>query len=189
MKELTTFDNLLNPDLVFVVFDLETTGLSPNLDRIVEIGAIKYQDGKIVDRFSRMVDPEIPMPAEATRVNGITQDMLTGQPTAKVAVPEFLAFAGNAILVAHNAQFDTTFVSRTMGRLGLGFLKNDILDTKTMAQKAFPGKKSYALQNLAVELGIKALEAHRAVDDARVCLELFQACVDQLNPGKQASFF
>lgn len=189
MKELTTYDNLLNPELVFVVFDLETTGLSPSLDRIVEIGAVKYQDGKILDRFSTMVDPLMKIPAEASAINGITQAMVDGQPTIETALPQFLNFAKGTILVAHNAAFDVGFVRNSMARVGLGLLQNDFLDTKAMAQKALPGRKSYALQNLAADLGIKALEAHRAVDDSRVCQEVFVHCLKLLNPGGQASFF
>lgn len=76
-----------------------------------------------------------------------------------------------------------------MGRLGLGLLANDYVDTKVMAQKAFPGRPNYKLQSLAADLGVRSLEAHRAVDDARVCQEVFGACLKQLNPGGQTSFF
>jgi DNA polymerase-3 subunit epsilon len=189
MRERQDYESLQNPDLSFVAFDLETTGLSPQLDRIVEIGAVKFVDGKETARWGQLINPEMAMPPGAAAVNGITDDMLKGQPTVRESLPEFLKFIGNAVLVAHNAAFDLGFVRSAMGRLGLGMLANDFVDTRVMAQRAFPGRPNYKLQSLAVDLGIEALEAHRAVDDARVCLGVFQACLKELNPGGQGSFF
>ncbi len=189
MRERQDYDLLQNPDLAFVAFDLETTGLSPQLDRIVEIGAVKFVDGREVSRFGKLVDPEMPMPPGAMAVNGITDDMLAGKPTVREVLPEFLDYIRGAVLVAHNASFDLGFIRSAMGRLGLGLLANDYVDTKVMAQKAFPGRPNYKLQSLAADLGVRSLEAHRAVDDARVCQEVFGACLKQLNPGGQTSFF
>lgn len=189
MKELTAYESLQNPDLVFVAFDLETTGLSPQLDRIVEIGAVKYIDGKETARYGVLVNPGVPMPPGASAVNLITDEMLAGKPPITEVLPEFLKFIHGAVLVAHNATFDLGFIRSAMARQGLGQLPNDYVDTRVMAQKAFPGRPNYKLQSLALDLGIKALEAHRAVDDSRVCLELFEACLKQLNPGGQTSFF
>ena len=189
MRERQDYDSLQNPDLTFVAFDLETTGLSPQLDRIVEIGAVKFYDGEEIGRFGRLINPEMAMPPGAAAVNGITDAMLQGQPAVRDTLPEFLRFIAGTVLVAHNAAFDLGFVRSAMGRLGLGLLANDFVDTRVMAQKAYPGRANYKLQSLAVDLGIEALEAHRAVDDARVCLAVFQACLKQLNPGGQGSFF
>jgi len=189
MRERQDYESLQNPDLTFVAFDLETTGLSPQLDRIVEIGAVKFVDGKEVGRYGTLIYPEMAMPPGAAAVNGITDDMLQGQPLVSQALPDFLQFIAGAVLVAHNAAFDLGFVRSAMGRLGLGLLGNDFVDTRVMAQKAYPGRANYKLQSLAVDLGIEALEAHRAVDDARVCLAVFQACLKELNPGGQGSFF
>ena len=189
MRERQDYESLQNPDLVFVAFDLETTGLSPQLDRIVEIGAVKFVDGKETARFGCLVNPEMAMPPGAAAVNGITDDMLAGKPTIREVLPGFLEFLGTSLLVAHNASFDLGFVRFTMERLGKGRLSNDFVDTRLMAQKAFPGRSNYKLQSLAVDLGVKAVEAHRAEDDARVCQEVFLACLKQLNPGGQTSFF
>jgi len=189
MKERQDYESLQNPDLVFVAFDLETTGLSPQLDRIVEIGAVRFVDGRETGRYGTLVNPEMPMPPGAAAVNGITDAMLAGQRSIREVLPEFLAFIEGAVLVAHNATFDLGFVNSAMGRLGKGRLANEFVDTRGMAQKAFPGRSNYKLQSLALDLGVKAVEAHRAVDDARVCLEVFQAALKQLNPGGQASFF
>ncbi len=189
MKEITEYQHLLNPQLIFVAFDFETTGLSYNFDRIIEIGAVKFRYNQELERFSQMVNPEIPIPADASAVNGISDDMVKDAPTGETAVPQFLNFIGQAILVAHNASFDVAFLRSAMNRWGLGQLKNDVVDTQKMAQKAFPGRSNYKLQLLAQDLKITSLEAHRAEDDSRVCMELFTACLKQLNPGGQASFF
>lgn len=189
MKERQDYESLQNPDLVFVAFDLETTGLSPQLDLIVEIGAVKYIDGREVAKYGVLVNPGRPMPPGASAVNGITDDMLADKPAITEVLPEFLAFIKDAVLVAHNATFDLGFIRSAMARQGLGQLPNDFVDTRIMAQKAFPGRPNYKLQSMAVDLGVKALEAHRAEDDARVCLEVFLACLKQLNPGGQTSFF
>ena len=189
MKERQDYESLQNPDLVFVAFDLETTGLSPQLDRIVEIGAVKFVDGQEVARYGLLVHPEMTMPPGAVAVNGITDEMLQGKPLIREVLPDFLRFIQGAVLIAHNASFDLGFVRSAMARMGLGLLPNDFVDTRVMAQKAFPGRANYKLQSLAMDLGVKSLEAHRAVDDARVCQEVFEACLKQLNPGGQTSFF
>lgn len=189
MKERQDYESLQNPDLVFVAFDLETTGLSPQLDRIVEIGAVRYVDGKESGRFGALVNPEMPMPPGAAAVNGITDAMLEGKPTIREVLPEFLQFIEGAVLVAHNASFDLGFVNSAMARLGKGRLANDFVDTRVMTQKAFPGRSNYKLQSLALDLGVTAVEAHRAEDDARVCHEVFLLALKQLNPGGQTSFF
>jgi DNA polymerase-3 subunit epsilon len=189
MRERQDYESLQNPDLVFVAFDLETTGLSPQLDRIVEIGAVKYVDGKETAKYGVLVNPEMAMPPGAAAVNGITDEMLAGKPTIREELPKFLEFVRGTVLVAHNAAFDLGFIRSAMSRQGLGLLANDFVDTRVMAQKAYPGRPNYKLQSLALDLGVKALEAHRAEDDARVCLEVFEACLKKLNPGGQTSFF
>jgi DNA polymerase-3 subunit alpha (Gram-positive type) len=109
MRLLTNYDHLLNPEKIFVAFDIETTGLSPNLDRIIELGAVKYQDGKVVETFNELISPGIPLPPESIEVHGITEDMLEGMPPVEEVLPHFLKFVGDGILVAHNAKFDTGF--------------------------------------------------------------------------------
>lgn len=189
MKQIVDYKNLLNPEQIFVAFDIETTGLSAHIDRIVELGGVKYKDGQIIDQFNELINPEMPMPIGASQINGITDKMLVGKPLLNQVLPQFLEFIENAILIAHNAKFDLGFIIKSMSRLGLGALNNDFVDTMPMSQSAFPGRPNYKLQSLAHDLNIKALEAHRAADDARVCLEVFEKCLNTLNPSKQASFF
>jgi DNA polymerase-3 subunit epsilon len=167
---------------VFTAFDLETTGLDPKRDRIVEIGAVRFNAGGVIDRYETLIDPGFPMPAEAGRVNGITDAMLAGQPLLCAALPEFLRFAEGAFFVAHNAPFDCGFVNESLLRLyedgytRAAVLPNRITDTLPLARRLFPGRARYNLQDLAKDLGIKAQAAHRALDDARLCMEVFTAC-------------
>ena len=166
----------------FTAFDLETTGLDPKRDRIVEIGAVRFNARGILDRYETLVDPGFPMPAEAGRVNGITDAMLAGQPPLCEALPEFLRFAENTVIVAHNAPFDCGFVNESLLRLyddgytRAAALPNQIADTLPLARRLFPGRAHYNLQALAKGLGIKAEAAHRALDDARLCMEIFMNC-------------
>lgn len=164
----------------FVAFDTETTGLEPRSCRVVEIGGLRFDARGVSARFNTLVDPLVPMPPEVTRVNGITDAMLKGQPRHDVAIPDFLRFAGDAVLVAHNAPFDIAFVNEELARLGMPPLKNKVVDTRILARDAFPGLPNYKLQDLAVRFGITAVDAHRAEDDARVCMELFLACLAAL---------
>jgi DNA polymerase-3 subunit epsilon len=168
---------------IFTAFDLETTGLNAKQDRIVEIGAVQFDKLGIRARFSTLIYPEIPMPAGASAVNNITDAMLKGKPPLDKVLPDFLAFIKNTVLIAHNAAFDCGFINESLknrfvdGRAPFPALPNRILDTIALAKEAFQGLRRYNLQDLAVFLGIQAKEAHRAEDDARVCMEIFMRCM------------
>ena len=158
----------------FIAFDTETTGLDPVSGRIVEIGAVKFDRRGIVARYNVLINPEMPMPEEAGKVNGITDEMLKDKPLIADVFPDFFDFIGTGVLVAHNAPFDINYVNAELKRAGKTPLTNKVVDTRIFAKEVFPGLSSYALQDLAVQFGITALEAHRAEDDARVCMELFE---------------
>ena len=168
---------------VFTAFDIETTGLEPKRDRIVEFGAVKFDRRGVIARYAALIDPGIPMPAEAGRVNRITDAMLAGQPPIEEALPDLLRFAHNTVIVAHNASFDCGFVNANLARLydadaaawrpPFPALPNRIADTLLMARRFFPGRSRYSLQELALDLGLRAEAAHRALDDARLCMEIF----------------
>lgn len=168
-------------ECTFVAFDFETTGLHPAVDRIVEFGAVRFAVGRELAEFGELADPGIPIHADASRVSGITTEMVAGKAPVEAVLPRFIEFAGSAILVAHNAEFDTGFLRAELQRAGLPTVENLIIDTQMLAQKAFPGKKSYSLQNLVEMLGIPANTAHRARDDARQCMRLFEHCVQALS--------
>jgi len=158
---------------VFTAFDLETTGLDPQRDQIAEIGAVKFDNKGLIARFSTLINPGIPMPPEAGRVNNITDEMLAGKPDIGEVLPVFVNFVKNSIILAYNAPFDCGFINEKLKNTPTQSLPNLIADILVFARECFPGRKSYSLQKLAAELGIHAQDAHRAEDDALLCMEIF----------------
>ena len=136
------------PKTVCTVFDTETTGLDPKSNRIVEAGAIRFDSHGITARFNTLINPQMPMPPEVSRINGITDSMLSKQPQACIAIPDFMRFIGTTILIAHNAPFDIKFINAELQRLTLSPLKNTIVDTLVFAKEIFPGLPKYSLQEL-----------------------------------------
>ena len=149
----------------YVVFDLETTGLSFTEDAITEIGAAIYRDGKMEQTFQTFVDPERRLSRKITDLTGITDDMLRGAPKLSEAIPAFLAFCGDRPLAAHNADFDVSFVKEACRKLGISF-QPTYLDTLVMAQGLLPSLSKHKLNLVADALGLPAFNHHRAVDDA-----------------------
>jgi DNA polymerase III subunit epsilon len=167
--------------VTFTAFDFETTGLYPASDRIVEFGAVKFRDGQIVDTFERLVNPGMPISPDAAAVSGITDaDVADATPVDEV-VPGFATFLGETVLIAHNAPFDLGFLRAALHALGGRTVTNSIVDTQLLAMKAFPRRRSYGLQNLATELGLPPNRAHRALDDAIMCMRLFERCAQELS--------
>lgn len=166
-------------DDTFVVFDLETTGLSNIKDKIIEIGAVKISGGKIVDSFSTFVNPERPIPYEITKLTSIDDNMVIGAPTIEKVLPDFLDFVGDAILVAHNAGFDVGFIKQNCRYQDIEreFLS---LDTVAIAQVLLPTISRYRLNNVAKTLGITLKNHHRAVDDAECTAEIFLKFIEML---------
>ncbi|MDR1587901.1 MAG: 3'-5' exonuclease [Treponema sp.] len=174
---------------IFCAFDTETTGLDPEKDRIVEFGAVKFDRNGPITRFSALVDPGVPMPAEASRVNNITDAMLAGKPPVEAVMPDFLRLIEGTIIIAHNAAFDCGFINQTLARISGGLsrgLSNRSADTLSLAKRFFPGLGRYNLQDLAAGLGIRAADAHRAMDDARLCMEIFIKCFAQTHRAAEA---
>ncbi|HKK49200.1 MAG TPA: 3'-5' exonuclease [Alkalispirochaeta sp.] len=168
-------------DFTFVAFDFETTGLHPAVDRIVEFGAVRFTVGRELAEFEELSNPGMEIHPDAARVSGITTEMVADQAPVASVLPRFMEFAGDGILIAHNAEFDAGFLRAELQRAGKPTVENLIIDTQVLAQKAFPGKKSYSLQNLVEMLGIPTNTAHRARDDARQCMRLFEHCVQALS--------
>ncbi len=156
----------------FVVFDIETTGFSPTRNRIIEIGAVKVSAGKIVDRFSTFVDPLTPIPYEIEKLTGITDDMVMGAEQIDVVLPQFMAFCEGCILVAHNAQFDMSFIMENCDRQGISH-DFTYVDTVGIARVFLPGQKKHTLDAVAKTLGVSLENHHRAVDDAEATAEIF----------------
>lgn len=149
----------------YIAFDLETTGLRPGYDDIVEIGAVLVENGEITKEYHQMVNPGCKMPSDASAINHITDDMLLGQPQIHEVLPAFLNFVGDDILAAHNARFDLGFICqacmRNRFRIPLGFF-----DTMSLA-RYWPEAENKKLVSLAAVAGVPIENAHRALDDAR----------------------
>lgn len=163
----------------FIVFDIETTGLNDKADAITEIGAVKVLNGKVVDSFSTFVNPKRPIPQKIIDLTGITDRMVADAPQEEQAVKAFLEFCGNAPVVAHNASFDTGFISASAKRTGLIF-QNPIVDTLEIARALLPELKRHKLNLIAEHLGIENANHHRAVNDAEVTTKIWLNFVDRL---------
>lgn len=157
----------------FIALDFETTGLSCTVDRIVEIGALKFSKTGEGEHMSMLVDPGMPISLGASRANGISNAMVRGKKHCDEALEDLLAFLGKDIVIAHNAPFDLGFLKEGMKRIGKKRFTNKTVDTIKLCREAFPGRASYSLQNLLKAFRIDPGTAHRALDDARACKELF----------------
>lgn len=159
----------------YVVYDLETTGTSPFNDSIIEISAVKVKDGKVVEEFSELVNPLRPIPPQASAVNNITDDMVSGSPTIEVIMPKFIEFIGDMVLVGHNIHcFDMKFIWRICEELYNQTITNDYIDTLPFARKKLPDLSRHRLVDLALHYGISTDGAHRALYDCRMNQECFE---------------
>ena len=171
----------------FIVFDIETTGLSSINDKITEIGAIKIENGQIVDRFSQLVNPERPIPTMITQLTGITDEMVRDMPTIDRVILEFKDFMAEHVIVAHNASFDTGFIRENLKNIGLE-LTNPILDTLELSRAVFPSLKSHKLNLVAKHLNVELINHHRAIDDASATAEILMKTLDILEENNIGSF-
>jgi DNA polymerase III epsilon subunit family exonuclease len=170
MFEVT--DDYAGDGNVYVVFDFETTGLSPTQDRVIEIGAAKIENGRITETFSTLVNPEIPIPAKASDVNHIYDKDVKHSPLWEDVVGDFYKFCHNAILVAHNASFDTGFLYEQGKACRYDFQTRPVRDTLELARKKWRFK-SNKLTDICKELGVSVENAHRALDDAVATAKVF----------------
>ncbi len=163
------------PILRTVVFDVETTGLSPELgDRVIEVGAVALSQYKIVDEFHSLIFVDQPIDPEAGRVHGITEKMLRGRPRAEKVMPRFRDFIGGSIMVAHNVDFDLRFIGSEFARMKLGGLRNAFYCSLEIGRKLLPELPRHDLETLYRELyGRSPARLHRALDDARIAAAIW----------------
>ena len=179
LKEIVTDDKGQRLDGTFVVFDIETTGFSPVTNRIIEIGAVKVDKGQIVDRFSVFVNPQVPIPFEIEKLTGINDSMVMEAETIESVLPQFLDFVGDAVLVAHNANFDVSFIKENAKRQQIP-VDFTYVDTVGIARMLLTGQSKYTLDAVAKTLKISLENHHRAVDDAECTAEIFMKFIEML---------
>ena len=156
-----------------VIFDLETTGLSPYRDAILEIGAVVVRDGAVTDeRFHAMVNPGFPIPYHITRINGINDRMVADAPGIGEVLPRFLEFVGERGLVAHNASFDMGFVHAHAARLGVRAPVR-ALCTVELSRRVYPRERRHNLDAVCERLGLVAVDRHRALGDVELTAQAF----------------
>lgn len=179
MEKHIDVDYDLEFDSSFVVFDIETTGLSSSNDKIIEIGAVKVENLKIKDTFSQLIYPGLPIPKKITELTGITDADVSGKPEIEEVLPRFLKFCEKSVLVAHNADFDVGFIRINAQRLNLDF-DFSYVDTLILSRLLMTSLRNHKLDTIANALNISLENHHRAVDDATCTGEIFLKFIDML---------
>lgn len=156
----------------FVAVDIETTGLNPSQERIIEIGAVKVRNGEIVDTFDVLINPERSLSSFITELTGITDEMLKDAPDIHTALEQFLVFAGEEVLLGHHISFDYSFLKKNIINMGGQFERYGI-DTLKIAREFLPNLEKRSLTSLCAYYGIHNAHAHRACDDAMATTELY----------------
>ena len=172
LKDIVEHSKGQSLDDTYVVFDIETTGFSPEKNKIIEIGAVKVVGGQITERFSQFVNPEVPIPYEIEELTSIRDDMVMDAPKIEEVLPEFMKFCEGAVMVAHNAAFDMSFIRKNCDRQGLP-CEFTVADTVAMARYLMPQLNRFKLDTIAKALNIVLANHHRAVDDAGCTAEIF----------------
>ena len=164
----------------FVVFDLETTGFSPVVDKIIEIGAVRVENGQITKRFSTFVNPQVPIPFKIENLTGINDGMVMDAPVIGTVLPQFMEFCEGAVMVAHNAGFDMSFIEKNCELQGIA-REFTVVDTVAMARFLLPGLNRFKLDTVAKAVGVPLDNHHRAVDDAACTADIFVKFIKMLH--------
>ncbi len=177
MEDLYYLDGKLK-DSVFCAIDLETTGINPFTEKIIEIGAVKFNlDGQI-DSFEKMIDPCMPIPGESIKIHGISDEMVSGCDKISDIIHDFNTFLSDSILVIQNPAFDLSFLEMEYRRSGKRFRFVSAYDTVSLSRRSFPGLDNYKLDTVCAHLGID-LKHHRAYSDASACMNVFLRAIQK----------
>ncbi len=167
----------------FIVFDVETTGLSAlDGDRIIEIAAMKIRDGKVIDKFYSLLNPQRLIPVEATRIHNISDEMVSSAPCAADILPQIITFIGGGCVAGHNVRFDLGFLCHELARAGRRL--NDstpAVDTLKMARELLPYLSNHRLGYLARSLGVQVTETHRAMADVELTVQVLIRMIEMAN--------
>jgi len=184
---LTLFINVIGAsgetltNITFVAFDLETSGFAKS-DRIIEIAAVKFRNRIILESKSWLINPDIRIPEAATKIHGITDEMVAKCPSFRSTFPGFTAFIGHSVLIAHNADFDWRFIKAEARRNDFSPPTNSVIDNLKLARKCFPDMEAHDLPTLKQRLGLTEIQSHRALADSITLMKVFQAGLDKM-PG------
>ncbi len=170
MQELVKKENKLDYKNIFVAIDVETTGLSPFANELIEVSAIKYEQNKKIDTFSTLIRPKVPIPYYITKITGITNDMVKNAPEVEQVMPELIRFVGESPIVAHNANFDYKFIQNYSNN---SFSKNQVIDTVPIGRKLYPELPNHKLGTIARHIGITEDGFHRAEFDCECCAKIY----------------
>ncbi len=180
LKQIVTNSRGQGLDATYVIFDLETTGFSPTLNQIIEIGAVKVEKGEVIDTFSCFVNPQVPIPYKIQQLTGIDDQMVADAETIDKLLPSFMAFCEGSVMVAHNADFDMSFIEAQAKRQGLA-TDFTVVDTVSLGRVLMPHLGNFKLNNIAKHLGIPLENHHRAVDDAGATAAIFKRFIEMLD--------
>ena len=169
----------------FIAFDLETTGINPSTDKIVEIGAVRFFGSDPIEGFGYLINPEISIPTEASSVNGITDEMVKNKPRIEEVLGLFSDFCGDLPLVAHNASFDFKFLLNDVKKYKSRAPKGFVLDTLSLSRKVYPGMPNYKLWTLVRHFNFPSGTFHRAEEDSSYCGLLFAKIIETLEKRKE----
>lgn len=164
-------------EIEFCSIDLETTGVNPAFDRIVEIGAVRFTTAGVISEYQKLVNPGVSIPENVIRIHGITDEMVSGAPLINDILDEFYDFISGAILVIQNPRFDLSFIERAFHVRDGKSPELKAIDTVNLAQKHFPALQNHKISTLTEHLGLK-LQSHRALDDAIACMSVFTAVIN-----------
>src|SRR5699024_2423047 len=168
-------------DQTYVVFDVETTGLSPVYDTIIELAGVKMYQGEIIDRFERFANPHQALSDTIIRITGITDDMLVDAPEVGDVLEEFHEWVGDSVLVAHNATFDIGFLNQGYEKIDYPKVANSVIDPLELARFVFPHMGNHRLNTLCKHINVELVQHHRAVYDAEATAYLFWHLIEQLS--------
>ncbi len=170
MQELLKKENKIDNKNIFVAIDVETTGLSPITNELIEVSAIKYDGNKRIDTFSTLIKPKVRIPYYITNITGITNDMVEEAPEVEEVMPELIDFVGDLPIVAHNANFDYKFIQNYSNN---SFTKNKVIDTVPIGRRLYPELPNHKLGTIAKHIGITEDGFHRAEFDCECCAKIY----------------
>lgn len=172
-------------DSTYVVYDIETTGLSVTQNKIIEIAGVRIEQGKVTDRFATFINPHESIPYNITQLTNITSEMVQDAPELTDQLPKFVEFVGDSILVAHNARFDMGFIQANLKRLNMPILPNPVLDTLEMARFLYPELKNHRLNTLAAKFKVSLENHHRAIDDAEALGHVLNCMIKEASEDRE----